>query len=454
MSEIIDYRKCQDTKIAGLRHIPGEKGIPILGKTPALFNDFYGTLERHQQKYGRISKIGIGFQTGVMPLGPDSAQEILLDKTRNFSNEMGYSATLSDWFGGSILSRDFDEHRFHRRIFQTAFKSESMQSYSEGINDVVRQALDGLGQKAEITFMPFIKGILMSIGAKVFFGIDELGESNSKNFEKAFLAITEKGMRSLVKKDFPFFNYHYGLLGKRFVVSFLSSLIVEKRKGDGLDFMSHLVKETLDDGTYFSDKDIIDHLSFLFFAAFDTTSTGLSHLVMHLAEDQNMQDELREQSKSIGCQEVTYKDVSRLPAIDMAFSESLRLYPPVAIMMRRTIRECVLENVRIPPNTIIFLIPGMNHRMPEYWTAPNIFDPQRFSPSRLEHKRHPYQFTPFGGGAHKCIGMNFALMNSKLFMHQLLLKYRFKLRPGYQIGSRILPTPTPTDELPLTIEKL
>lgn len=454
MSEIYDYRKQPDTQLSGLSHIPGEKGIPILGKTPALFGDFYGTLERHCEKYGRVSKIGIGFQTGVMPLGPDSAQEVFLDRDRNFSNQMGYAATLADWFGGSILSRDFEEHRFHRRIFQTAFKSDAMQGYSEGINDVIASALAAVEGKREIAFVPFIKGILMSIGAKIFFGIDELGESNSKRFEKSFLAITEKGMRSLIKKDLPYLNYHYGMAGKKFVVDYLSSLIRQRRAGEGRDFMSYLVKETLDDGTHFSDKDIIDHLSFLFFAAFDTTSTGLSHLVMHLAADQRLQDRLRDQSRALDCALVTFKDVNRLPDIDMAFSESLRLYPPVAIIMRRTIRECVLENVRIPPNTILFLVPGMNHRMSEYWTNPRNFDPSRFSPERQEHKKHPYQFIPFGGGAHKCLGMNFALMNSKLFMHQFLLRYRVKLQPGYKLGSRILPTPTPTDDLPIILERV
>jgi cytochrome P450 len=454
MSDTFDYRKYPDTKLPGLAHIPGEKGIPILGKTPALFNDFYGTLEQHCHKFGRVSKIGIGFQTGVMPLGPDSAQEVFLDREHNFSNQMGYAATLSDWFGGSILSRDFDEHRFHRRIFQTAFKSDAMQGYSEGINDVIGRALTSIEGKNEIRFMPFIKGILMSIGARIFFGIDELGETNSKKFEKSFLAITEKGMRSLIKKDIPYLNYHYGMAGKKFVVNYLVSLINQRRKGDGRDFMSYLVKETLDDGSHFSDKDIIDHLSFLFFAAFDTTSTGLSHLVMHLAADQQLQDRLREQSRSLDCPLVTFKEVNKLPDIDMAFSESLRLYPPVAIIMRRTIRECVLGGVRIPANTIVFLVPGMNHRMPDYWTNPHVFDPLRFSPVRQEHKKHPYQFIPFGGGAHKCLGMNFALMNSKLFMHQLLLRYRVRLKPGYKLGSRILPTPTPTDDLPVILEKL
>ncbi len=103
---------------------------------------------------------------------------------------------------------------------------------------------------------------------------------------------------------------------------------------------------------------------------------------------------------------------------------------------------------------MLFMVPGFNHRMPQFWSDPETFDPERFSEERQEHRRHKFQFMPFGGGAHKCIGMNFAQMNAKLFMHQLLRQYRIRLRPGYKMGSQILPTPCPPQGLPLLIEKL
>jgi cytochrome P450 len=95
-----------------------------------------------------------------------------------------------------------------------------------------------------------------------------------------------------------------------------------------------------------------------------------------------------------------------------------------------------------------------NQRMETWWDDPLRFDPNRFSPARQEHKRHSFSYTPFGGGAHKCIGMNFAQLNAKLFMHQLLLKYRFRTPPAYQAGSRTLPLPKPNGDLPLEFEKI
>ena len=64
---------------------------------------------------------------------------------------------------------------------------------------------------------------------------------------------------------------------------------------------------------------------------------------------------------------------------------------------------------------------------------PDKFDPDRFAEPRNEHKKHRYAFTPFGGGAHKCIGMVFGQLEVKTIMHRLLRRYRLELpRPGYE----------------------
>ncbi|WP_460431735.1 cytochrome P450 [Amycolatopsis echigonensis] len=43
--------------------------------------------------------------------------------------------------------------------------------------------------------------------------------------------------------------------------------------------------------------------------------------------------------------------------------------------------------------------------MPECWTDPDTFDPDRFAPHRRENHSHRFAWVPFGGGVHKCIGM-------------------------------------------------
>lgn len=448
-----DYTRQPNTPYRRLPSLQGRAGLPIIGITFDLFRDFYGTLQKDYKKYGPVFRTRL-LQDGVMVFGPDNFKQILLDTERNFSNRMGYGNITASWFGGAILFRDFEEHRLHRRVFQTAFKSDAMRGYVPMMNAIMEQNIHQWSGEKQFRFVPHIQKVLMEIGARVFYGVEELDGDEARKMGEAFLQIINHGMRSLVKINLPPFHYYYGMKGKQHIAHYIGSLITARRAGDGKDFMSYLVKEKKDDGEYLTDQELIEHLSFLFFAAYDTTTTALSHLVMHLATDQDLQECLRAESRALNKAQLDYDDLNRLTGIDNAFHESLRLYPSASILLRRTLRECEIGGHRIPANTVLFLVPMFNHRMAEWWTEPEKFDPDRFGPGREEHKRHSFSYTPFGGGAHKCIGMNFAVMNGKLFMHQLLLNYRFRTPEGYVAKSQTLPLPKPVGDLPLVFEKI
>ena len=137
-----------------------------------------------------------------------------------------------------------------------------------------------------------------------------------------------------------------------------------------------------------------------------------------------------------------------------AVLEALRLHPSVIVMNRRTVAECELGGFRLPPNTVVTLSPIFNHLMEDWWNEPLRFDPDRLAPPRLEQRRHSQSFVPFGGGAHACIGMSFALMQTKSFLFQMLTRFRFRLPEGYQVKFMTVPLPRPHDGLPLILEAI
>ncbi len=124
-----------------LDHIQGEYGLPFVGKTIAMFADPINTFHQHYLKFGAVSRVSITGQKVVLLLGPQYLQTILLDTERNFSVKKGWDLFMGDFFAGGLLMRDFEEHRIHRRIMQTAFKSENMREYSATITRIVQQAV-------------------------------------------------------------------------------------------------------------------------------------------------------------------------------------------------------------------------------------------------------------------------------------------------------------------------
>ena len=446
----LSYKEAKNNE--KLDHIPGSFGLPIIGQTFQLVKDLYGTIDRQYQQFGNVSRFGLAGFRGALLIGPDLYKEIMLDKDKNFSAEMGYMGSLGRFYKGALLLRDHEEHRFQRRMMQSAFKNDAMKGYIGTMGPMIADGIVSWGEQDKLLFFPAIKQTLLDVAAKIFVGLEESDERAAK-LNKAFLDITD-GLMGIVTKDLPGTKYRKGKIGERYLIEFFGGLIEERRNSDGTDTFSYFCREKTEDGEYFSNEDIIAHMSFLLFAAHDTTTSALSHMLFHLGQNPELQQRLRDEAMSIDKPFLDYEDLENMPLMEVAVKEALRLHPSVMMMQRRTINDCELGGYKIPANTILFLAPQHTHRMAEYWDEPLKFDIDRWLEPRNEHKRHSFSWVGFGGGAHKCIGMHFALMQVKNFMHQFLRQYEFRLADGFSDKMQTVPLPKPVDDLPLVLKRI
>jgi len=98
------------------------------------------------------------------------------------------------------------------------------------------------------------------------------------------------------------------------------------------------------------------------------------------------------------------------------------------------------------------VIPYVIHRLPDYWQRPNVFDPDRFLPERSTD-RPKFVFIPFGAGPRRCIGDQFALIETQLSVATFAQLYRLHLQPGHQVDPWPLITLRPRFGMPMTIER-
>jgi cytochrome P450 len=435
-----------------LGHIPGDYGIPLLGKTFGFITKPYEMLDEIYKKHGAVSKTSLTFQKLVVALGPEFIKELTLDSDRVFSSEMGYRGPVGDFFEGGLLTKDFSDHKFHRRIMQTAFKTAAIRNYIDEMNPIIDSATAKWRADEDFHFYPHVKTLLLDIGAKVFLGL-ELEGKETKELNQAFLDMGE-GTLSVIRKDWPGLTYRKGMNGRRFLEKFFVELVPKKRGLKGHDMATYFANETTEDGDLYDDKVVADHLIFLLLAAHDTTTSAITMACSFLAHNQDWQDRLRAEVTALGKDHIDFDDLSNLTDFDNTFKEVLRLHPPVPMMMRRTVRDIELGGHKIPAHTIIQMSPLYVGRMEEYWSNPHDFDPDRFA--RNEHKKHPFQWSPFGGGAHKCIGLHFADMLFKCVLANLLLNNHISFKPDYKYPANVqhFPFAKPMDNLPLILKPL
>jgi cytochrome P450 len=202
-------------------------------------------------------------------------------------------------------------------------------------------------------------------------------------------------------------------------------------------------------------QEITDHMIFLLFAAHDKTTSALTMAMHSLATNQDWQEQLRYQIVSSSNDTLNYDQLDSVPLLDYTFNEVLRMYPPVVGVIRCTIKPCVIAGHEVAAHTVVQTSILANHYLEECWRDPFVFDPLRIAEGRQEHKQHPYLWAPFGGGAHKCIGLHFADMLFKNVLFQVVGQYSVKFVVEKQCDHKIqyVPFPKPKDNLPLVLSK-
>jgi sterol 14-demethylase len=85
--------------------------------------------------------------------------------------------------------------------------------------------------------------------------------------------------------------------------------------------------------------------------------------------------------------------------------------------------------ITIPAGDILISSPPISHRLPTVFSNPAQFDPHRFMAPR-EEGSGKYEFQPFGGGRHTCLGERFAFLQIKTIWSVLLRNFDFELVDG------------------------
>ncbi|CAG2108804.1 unnamed protein product [Medioppia subpectinata] len=189
-----------------------------------------------------------------------------------------------------------------------------------------------------------------------------------------------------------------------------------------------------------TDDEIVAQAWIFFLAGYDTTSTTLTYCCYELALNQDIQQRLyNEVMTSVDSEgEIGYDELMAMSYLDAVLSETLRKYPPVNTIERRSVAEYVLGDtgITLPAGQEIEIPVYSIHHNPEYYPAPENFDPERFM-HKNRHNIRPYTYLPFGAGPRNCIGMRVALMEAKLCVVHLIQKYMFLRIPKTSVPIKI-----------------
>lgn len=184
------------------------------------------------------------------------------------------------------------------------------------------------------------------------------------------------------------------------------------------DVVSMLIEARYEDGAPMSERDLRDELVTLLTDG--PTSTSLAWTFERLLRNPKTLERARE--------DVLGGDGAYLDAV---IKETLRLRPPVPVVVRRLLEPMELGGYELPAGTTVAPCIHLIHLSEDTYTEPRRFRPERF----LEQPPGTYTWIPFGGGTRRCLAASYAEMEMKRVLRTVLASV--DLRPADDRSERM-----------------
>ncbi|XP_058193842.1 cytochrome P450 736A117-like [Rhododendron vialii] len=143
----------------------------------------------------------------------------------------------------------------------------------------------------------------------------------------------------------------------------------------------------------------------------DTTSTSLEWAMAELLNNPQVRKKLETEVRLIAQpnQPITEDDLDQMPYLKAVIKETLRLHPPIPILVpRESTKDVRVMGYDIAAGTRVITNSWAIGRDPSSWDEPEEFRPERFLNSSVDFRGHDFELIPFGAGRRGCPGKSCA----------------------------------------------
>nr|AVL92833.1 CYP450 [Locusta migratoria] len=456
--------------------LPGELAIPLMGNMyRVLFlarEDAIAHFDRETKKYWPIHRSWLGPIPEVHISKPEHLEKVLAS-SELITKADSYSF-LHPWLGDGLLTSTGPKWHSRRKLITPAFHFSILDNFVEVFAEKAEVLVNLLKTKADgksFDIYPYITRCALDIICETAMGTSIDAQHNTESdYVAAVYNIAELTIRRVMSpwllSDFVF---RLSPTGKKFyrqlnvLHGFTRKVIQQKKQSrknrkageketqfDDLGrkrrvaFLDMLLLET-EDGKKLTDQDLQEEVDTFMFEGHDTTTVGMSWVLILLGHHPDVQEKVYAELKDIFHDDPkrspTMQDLQNMKYLEMVIKESLRLYPSVPFIARRATQDIQIAGYNIPESTTLTLHIYHAHRDPDHWPEPERFDPDRFLPDRVQG-RHPFAYVPFSGGPRNCIGQKFAVLEEKTVLSYILRNFRVetveKLKDLKLIGELVL----------------
>lgn len=370
---------------------------------------------------------------------PELIRVALNERPEDFPKAEAIRRTLYDLLGDSVFVTNGELWKRQRRMIDPAFEGGRLREAFPAMREAANSCAQRLGpladgRKTEVEFETshaaadvifrtlFSEPIETQAAQDVFHAFRRYQQSapvlSALDIMNAPAWIPRPGRRAARTE---------GQLIRHLLRDFVDKRAAAIAAGNAPDDLATKIMSTKDPltGDQFGADEMLDQVAIFFLAGHETSASALAWALYLVANAPEVQDRIHGELDAVmGQRAIELADMKRLPFTRDVFRETLRLYPPVPMMVRETVQPETFRKRPIKAGSMFILSPWHLQRHERLWQNPDAFDPDRWQRAdEKDSQRNAYM--PFSAGPRVCSGAGFAMMEGVLLLASLLHRYRF-----------------------------
>ncbi|MCO5182708.1 MAG: cytochrome P450 [Anaerolineae bacterium] len=399
---------------------------PIVGHALEFRSNRPQLIERGFAEHGNVFAIKLANQNVAVVIGTENQKTFFMETDKRLNIQEPYQF-LRAIFGDILFLAPHDEYMRQRPFVQELFKRDKMLHYVDVMQEVVQDWLDTLEDEGEMELVKELGWLVQEVAGNCFLGPDAHKEIGREFWD--LYADLSASLDPLLPPDWPLPKFRKRDRAKARMIEILQPIIAKRRANPEQydDFLQDIIMKDDKYGNKLDEELVLNMLVGFMFAGHETTAGQAAWTIILLLQHPDVLERVQAEIETVAPYPV-YIDPKRMLQFDQityTIHEVERLRPSADLLMRTVNEDTEFGDYVVPQGWLVQVAQEIGHNLPELFAEPQEFDPLRFAPDRAEDKQDRFALFGFGGGVHKCTGMNFA--NNEMTIITALLLREFDL---------------------------
>lgn len=419
------------TPLKDVRRVSG--GEDEHGHLEEFRTDPIALMQRVRDECGDVGSFQLADKQVILLTGAEANEFFFRAADEDLDQAQAYPF-MTPIFGKGVVF-DASPERRKEMLHNSALRGDHMKSHAATIEREVLRAIENWGATGEIELLDFFSELTIYTSTACLIGRKFRDQLDSRFAN--YYHLLERGTDPLCYVDpyLPIESFRIRDEARENLVGLVEEIMKQrianppqdKSERDMLDVLVSIPDE--DGRPRFTADEITGMFISLMFAGHHTSSGTSSWTLIELMRNPDIYAEVRNELDELYAdgQEVSFHALRQIPKLENVIKETLRLHPPLIILMRVAQGEFEVQGYPIHQGDFVATSPAISNRIPQDFPEPDAFDPDRYEKPREEDVLQRWTWIPFGAGRHRCVGAAFATIQIKAIFSVLLREYDFEM---------------------------